>query len=630
MKNDKQNELLRFLAQSDRGVPAATLAGILGVSERTVRNYVHEINTWGGTQILSTRDGYRLQEGGTLPTAEAASENNDRVWKVLSRLLTCKEGMDVYEMGEELYVSASTIVNSILPQIKEMVRDYDLKIESQKYRYFLKGSEQNKRRLIGHLATQDIYGFFSSKTALEQLFPDKDIRGVMQKLYDTCQQAKLFLNDYSLNNLLVHILVILIRLESNDDLSEKERPRIPCSLPGVANLQEVTALADLIVQTFDRDYGIRIPEPDYQQIVMLIALSVEHETADIQKVIDEEFINNVASTLSALSKRYCTPVFSNDFALQFSVHMYYAVQRGILGLSYPNPIAGQFKTDYAPIYDMAVYFAHRFAGIYNIELSEDEIAFIAFHIGAYLENSTQTTERITCIVLAESYHALSQTLVREINKNFSSQLVILDVMPLNRYLQYRPDCDFIITPLPLEREIRPVVKVSPILTKQNIAAIRDALDEIEQRRELESARAFLKKLLHKELYFRNIPFADEADCIQFLGQKCIENGYATEAFVQDVLLRESLSCTAFTSALAVPHAVSRYAEKSFICVLHNDMPIVWKDKRIHFVLMIGITQQEMKYFKDAFNLIVELFGSTSRTLDLLKTDSFEEFSEQMY
>ena len=60
------------------------------------------------------------------------------------------------------------------------------------------------------------------------------------------------------------------------------------------------------------------------------------------------------------------------------------------------------------------------------------------------------------------------------------------------------------------------------------------------------------------------------------------------------------------------------------------MPIVWKDKRIHFVLMIGITQQEMKYFKDAFNLIVELFGSTSRTLDLLKTDSFEEFCEQMY
>lgn len=630
MKNDKQNELLQFLARSDRGVPAATLAGMLGISERTVRNYVREINARGGSQIISTREGYRLQEGGILPAAEAASENRARVWKILSYLLTSKEGMDVYEMADNLYVSASTIINSILPQIKEMIRDYDLRIESQKYRYALKGSEQNKRRLIGHLATQDVYGFFSSKTALEQLFPGRDIHGVMQKLYDTCQQARLFLNDYSLNNLLVHILVILIRLESNDDLSEKDVPAISGGLPGIANQEEVTALADLIVETFAKEYGIHIPEPDYQQILMLIALSVEHETADIQQVIDPEFIHNVVSILAALSKRYCTPAFSNDFALQFSVHMYYAFQRSVLGLSYPNPIAGQFKMDYAPIYDMAVYFAHRFAGIYHIELDEDEIAFISFHIGAYLENTTQVTERITCMILTESYHSLSQTLVREISKTFADRLLILDVMPLNRYLQYRPACDFVITALPLEGETRPVVKVSPILTRQNIAAIRDMLDEIDKQRELESARAFLKKLLHKELYFRNLCFADEADCIQFLGQKCIENGYANDVFVQDVLLRESLSCTAFTSALAVPHAVSQYAEKSFICVLHNDMPIIWKDKRIHFVLMIGITQQEMKYFKDAFNLIVELFSSTSRTLSLLKTDSFEEFCEQMY
>ena len=310
--------------------------------------------------------------------------------------------------------------------------------------------------------------------------------------------------------------------------------------------------------------------------------------------------------------------------------MYYAYQRSILGISYPNPIAGQFKADYAPVYDMAVYFVHKFSNIYHIELNEDEIAFVAFHIGSYIESSAQATERITCIVLAENYHTLSQTMVREISRAFSDRLIIMDVMPLNRYLQQHPDCDFVITALPLEHESRPVVRVSPILTKQNMTAIGDMLNEIDQRRELEIARAFLKQLLHKELYFRNVPVEDEAACIQFMGRRCVEQGYVTDAFVQDVLLRESLSCTAFTSALAVPHALSQYADRSFICVLHNDMPIAWKNKRIHFVLMIGITQQEMKYFKDAFNLIVELFGSTSRTLDLLKTDSFEEFCAQMY
>ena len=629
MKNDKQNELLRLLARSDRGVPAATLASMLGISERTVRNYIRELNGRGGPQIVSTREGYRLDEGAPLPQ-ESSSENDARLWQVLSHLLTNKEGMDVYDMADSLHVSASTVINTVLPQIKEMIRSYDLHIESQKYRYTLKGSEQNKRRLIGRIATQDVYGFFSSKRALEQLFPNLDIRGVMQKLYDTCLQARLFLNDYSLNNLLVHILVILIRVESNDDLTEKETPVSACDLSGIANRDEIVALADMITETFARDYGIRIPGPDYQQILMLIALSVEHETVDIQSVIDPEFINNVTAVLAALAKRYCTPVFTNDFALQFSVHMYYAYQRSILGISYPNPIAGQFKADYAPVYDMAVYFVHKFSNIYHIELNEDEIAFVAFHIGSYIESSAQATERITCIVLAENYHTLSQTMVREISRAFSDRLIIMDVMPLNRYLQQHPDCDFVITALPLEHESRPVVRVSPILTKQNMTAIGDMLNEIDQRRELEIARAFLKQLLHKELYFRNVPVEDEAACIQFMGRRCVEQGYVTDAFVQDVLLRESLSCTAFTSALAVPHALSQYADRSFICVLHNDMPIAWKNKRIHFVLMIGITQQEMKYFKDAFNLIVELFGSTSRTLDLLKTDSFEEFCAQMY
>ena len=148
MKNDKQNELLRLLARSDRGVPAATLASMLGISERTVRNYIRELNGRGGPQIVSTREGYRLEEGAPLPQ-ESSSENDARLWQVLSHLLTNKEGMDVYDMADSLHVSASTVINTVLPQIKEMIRSYDLHIESQKYRYTLKGSEQNKRRLIG-------------------------------------------------------------------------------------------------------------------------------------------------------------------------------------------------------------------------------------------------------------------------------------------------------------------------------------------------------------------------------------------------------------------------------------------------------------------------------------------------
>lgn len=59
------------------------------------------------------------------------------------------------------------------------------------------------------------------------------------------------------------------------------------------------------------------------------------------------------------------------------------------------------------------------------------------------------------------------------------------------------------------------------------------------------------------------------------------------------------------------------------------MPIRWNHKAIHFILLVGITQEEMKYFKSSFDLIIELFNSTSRTIELLKTNTFEEFCGRM-
>lgn len=174
-----------------------------------------------------------------------------------------------------------------------------------------------------------------------------------------------------------------------------------------------------------------------------------------------------------------------------------------------------------------------------------------------------------------------------------------------------------------------MVQVNPILTKQNLSRLRDELDAIDTEREYARARGFLRKMLHEELYFRNIELKSAEDCIRFLGKCCLENSYVQEEFIEDVLRRESFSSTAFTDVLAVPHAISHYADRSFICVLHNDMPIPWGGRSVRFVLMVGISEQDMKHFKAAFDLIIELFCSLERTIELLKTDSFEEFCSHM-
>lgn len=634
MKADKKAQLLRILAESTSGVSTVELARLLDVSERSVRNYIKELNNEDQAQILSTRDGYRLK--GTAPAPQVSQgETQTRFYRVLSDLLSNREGFDVFDEAETLHVSDSTVTNTILPKIKELVRKYDLTVESQKFRYVLKGSEQNKRKLIGHIVTSNSYGFFNSKDALEQLFPNQNIDDVMQKLYIVCQGSSLFLNDFALNNLLVHLLVIFIRLESNDSLdvpaesSDVGFEEFHSLLADSPNRDEILDLADRIVQTYDREYGLHIPPKDYQQILILIILSVEHKIVGVQNVIQPEFVDEVAELLAEASNRYCTPAFSSEFVMQFSLHLFYAKQRCAYHISYPNPIGPQFKHDYAPIYDMAVWLAHRFGKRSGIEFSEDEIAFLAFHIGAYLENANQSSQYLSCIVVTEGYRAFSESLVKQLRQNFSDQLVVRDVLPLNRYLQTLPECDLLITTVPLPEKKPRTLLVNPILTKANLISIRGLLEELHTEQEACAAREFLHSLLHEELYFRNINCGSAEQTICFLGDACVRCGYAQPAFVQDVLLRESVSCTAFTDTLAVPHAMTQYADRSFICVLHNDTPLPWNDKTVRFVLLIGITEQDMKYFKGAFDLIVELFSSVDRTLALLKTDTFAEFCEKL-
>ena len=112
-----------------------------------------------------------------------------------------------------------------------------------------------------------------------------------------------------------------------------------------------------------------------------------------------------------------------------------------------------------------------------------------------------------------------------------------------------------------------------------------------------------------------------------MGEACRREGYADEAFIQDVLNRESFSSTAFTDVLAIPHSISVNAKRSFICVLHNDKPVAWHKKNVHFVLLTGIAQEDMKYFTDVMYMIVEAFSSVEHTLRLLKTDSLQTFVE---
>lgn len=629
MKKQKIDQLISILISSQSYISSTTLAKMIGVSEKTIRNYIKEINQGGDYQVESSSAGYLIED-----TQDSQMYDFDEIESrenyIFSRLLGSKDGISIFDLAEELHVSESTIINRSLPNIKSIAKKFSLKVTSSNYNYSLVGDEKNKRKLIGYIVTHSNNGYFTSTDNLEKLFPDSNIKYILKSLNQLCVDSNLFLNDYSLNNFLIHMIIIWIRIHSKNTISIGNKYKDLEKIVFYSyQKNEVTALSDQIAVLLENDYETPVSKVEYEQIITLITLSVDHSEAIFDSVLEPGFIDIVMDILDEISKRFAIPEFDHNFLMQFSLHMYNALQRTIFNLGYHNPITNQIKSDYAPIYDMAVYFAHKFSRQFSINISEDEISYIAFHLGSYIENNNSKKEMTTCIIIFEKYHNLQQSLVSQIRSTFQNSLMIIDIVSYKQYLKLQPPCDLLISTMQAPLTHKNMVFVNPIMTTQNIKKIWDQIETIEETKSLANARTFLRHLIKKDMYAKDIKMGSAQEYIEYIGDICCSKSYVSDEFTKDVLLRESVSSTAFNGSIAIPHTISQYAHRSFIYIIQNDSPVSWGERKVNFIFMIGIAQQDMRHFKDALNLLITIFSSPEKTAKILNTRSYEEFKNNL-
>lgn len=636
--NQRKEHLLEILRETSSWVSGTFLAKSLGVSERTVRTYVSQLSKT--YHVESSKLGYRLAGVPEHTTArEEESENlvSSRAVHVLSRLLSSSRPITLFSLADEMGVGESTLANSVLPAARREARAYDLELTNHNWELALEGSERAKRRLLGHVVTNEAYGYFSSKRTLAKMFPQVDTDEIMRGLVSICQESGLFLNAYALNNLLIHVLIILIRLNSGNELESSSETAITHNfIENAPQRQCAVGVAERISAMFESTFGCKVPTRDLDQIVLFISLSTNPAsggsltTEDMATFVGDSFMENVRLFLSEIAHRYGMPSFEEDFVSQLALHSYNAYERALFGAQCPNPIGQQIKQEYPLIYDMAASYVHKLQSVYDVVLTEDEIAFIAFHIGAYIERTKEPEGRVMTIVVTERYHDFAERLVQEVKRSFPEEIEIVGTYSYDDYLISPKACDLLITTVETPIHHPYQVVVSPILGQRGIARIRRAIESIKEWRQSERAAIFLKDLIKPDLYVRNLACDSAESCIDSLGELVMRNGYADELFVEDVKLRERVSTTAFTNFLAVPHAISKSAKRSFICTLHNDTPMSWHgDRKVNIVLMIGLTSEDMKNFSQAFDIIIDRFTNPRTAMRVLDSNTYEEFVETL-
>ncbi len=629
--NENMQKLLNFLSDKmarHEYISSHELSDFMNISSRQVRKYITKINDEIGSPIItSSYKGYHLDidayyQYKTLMNESSIENPKTRRVYIIQKLIRYKEGYDIFDLSEELYVSIPTI-ESDLKGIRHLLSTFDISIKRDHNIIYLDSTEKNKRLLMQHLLSSDNYNHFLLKEQVQLLtyhYHHQDLYSIIKDIY---LQNNMFANDYTLNNTVIHLIIMIDRIRSgcniNDSISMEKF---------IGKTQYNIALQ--IKKYVELNFHISVNDAELYDLMLIIlnnTTEINYSSINITNIhnyIEQKYIQIATEMIQNVEKFYCLEPFDDGFIVKFTIHIKNMFQRLQNQYYAKNPLSKMMKHTYPLIYDIAVFMALEFKKLYGIHLNEDEIAFLAFHIGAYFENHNQ--RKINCIFVYVNYYSIHQNILDKIINNFSDQINIKAAMSIHDYQSNHVQADLILSMADLQFDIDYVV-IHPILTENDYQNIFRKITSIKNKKYHSLLKQNLLSLSNEELFYKNVSFKNREEAIKIMSQNIIERDLAYENLYQTTIAREYMSSTAFGN-VAIPHSLSHNTKQTFISVAICEKPILWSnDHYIQLIVFIGFGKESRNLFSDIFQELIKILSNPSHIKKLITCQSFHEFIE---
>lgn len=626
----KNKELLRALLKLQ---PANTniLADHLGVSVRSIKNYVHEINEEYPQAIHSSRDGYRLDMDLVKTILDESSDHipqtsEERVIYLLNQLINHHqdEAIDIYDLCDEMFISLSTLKNE-LQKVKRRLAKYDLELIYQRDQISIKGLEKNKRKL---LSTESNVNFVNLKS-LQKSFVDIDIPYIKNTVLHIFEDYHYFINDYSLINLVLHITIAIDRIRNNNINTQRidEQPAV--------HLHEYE-LAEKVAKQLEEHFHIVYSKAEIYEMTLLIisrATTIDYKSinsANLEEFIGKECLDLVKELILDINSFYYIDLSEQEFLIRFALHINNLLVRSKNNYFSKNPLADVIKTSCPLIYDISVSLAATIKDKTGISINDDEIAYIAFHLGSALEAQKSLTEKITVALYCPSYYDMRLKITDVIKEYYSNDVLITNILTDESDLDKIKDTDLIITTIPVSAiTATPMILISLFLNEKDRQLLNEKIELIRKSKKRKVFEGYLRELLLPDFFeISHQGFPTEKECITYMVKKLISYDYVSPDFEEEIISRENMSSTAFGS-FAIPHAMKMHAKKTGINIIISETPIAWKEQPVYLVLMLCFNKNDRYIFNEIFDPITMILSIPENVRKIYGCKSYEDFISTM-
>ena len=598
----KNKELLRALFDLQ---PANTnlLANHLNVSVRSIKNYVREINEEYPEAIHSSREGYRLDMELAKSILDETADHipqtsEERVIYILNQLINHhqEEAIDIYDLCDELFISLSTIKNEL---------------------------QKVKRKLLSTLLYNESNVNFVNLKSLQNSFLDIDIPYIKNTV------LQIFEDYHSLINLVLHITIAIDRIRKNNinTTSIDQQPAV--------HLHEYE-LAEKVAGRLEEHFHITYSKAEIYEMTLLIisrATTIDYKSinaANLEDFIGKECLNLVKELILDINSFYYIDLSEQEFLIRFALHIKNLLVRSKNNYFSKNPLADGIKTSCPLIYDVSVSLAATIKEKTGISINDDEIAYIAFHLGSALEAQKSLTEKITVALYCPSYYDMSLKVTDVIKRYYSDELLITNILTDESDFDKIKDTNLIITTIPVSVITSiPMIQISIFLNQKDRQLLNEKIETIRKLKKRSVFEGYLKELLLPDFFeVLKSGFSTEKECITYMVNKLIVHGYVDVEFENEIISRENMSSTAFGS-FAIPHAMKMHAKKTGMNIVISETPISWNQQDVYLVLMLCFNKSDRYIFNEIFDPITMILSTPENVKKLCGCQSYEDFISTM-
>jgi lichenan operon transcriptional antiterminator len=631
---EKHDRMLGYLAGRDGWTTATEVAEVLGVTPRSVRSYVTAVNTRTAPHdvVESGPNGYRLNADGyavyrrRAASAFESETPRDRLYGLVRLLISAPSGIDVHETAQRLHVSESTVEGD-LGRVRAMLADTALTLDRSGSTVTMAGGETERRRLLSRMFRDETDRGIVELEALQRAFAPNEFSPFKGELLEALTARGYYVNEYGIANVLLHIAIAIDRVT-------KDRPAEPAD--HAPRTPEVEAVAEDLARLVDAHFHVALGEGDLVYLsYLLVTRVVTPGSGAPAEVLVDDYVNQddlaaVRQAVDRAGREYLVDLSDEDFIVRLTLHVQNLIRRAQDQSYSRNPLTRSIKTSYPMIYELAVFIASQLQRHGSIIINDDEIAYIAMHVGAQLEQKARKEALLGSTIVSAGYYDMHEVLRRRVESQLGDVLDVRSVITRTDVDWAAIDTDLVLTTIEPPAPADGIVVIQPFLTAADVERVRTAVSRVRRSSRLSEITDELLQYFHPDLFLRNAHADDEEGMIRLLGERMIARGIIDESYLTAAIERERMSSTAFTDTLAVPHAMAMTAYSTAIAIAVNETPMEWGGARVSVVALVAFSESGRAAFQTVFDQFVEVFSERSSVARIIRrSEDFAGFIDEL-